>query len=103
MSHLDKQFPNWLQLHNAAFAKCEAARLALNHAVYGSEGQAAREKAEADLQAAEDEMAKVLYDAAQVGFFLLRNAVKLHPEQMRDLLLEVLADPIADAVLEGSR
>jgi hypothetical protein len=95
--------PPWDKRYKVALEQYGRARDQHRLAVQGGEGSAAREaveRAEWETMQAVDAIA---YDAAQSWLFGLRMAARLHPEDLRDLLLSVLADPIADAVMEGRR
>jgi hypothetical protein len=93
--------PPWHERYTAELENYGRARDRHRLALQGGEGPEARDAAERAEWAAMQAVDVVAYNAAQSFLFGLRLAVRLHPEQTRDVLLIVLAEPIADAVMEG--
>ena len=104
MPELDLQYyPTWIERHNAAAARYEEAEKERKRAIFGFAGKEAIEEADTAAQEAWQDSSKVMFDAAEDFIHMLRKAAILHPEELRDLMLEVLGDSIVEAVLEGSR
>jgi hypothetical protein len=88
----------WLEHYIAALQRYGDARDAHREAVQGSAGLPARLATELEESVALNRVEVVCEDAAADHLFGLRQAAKLQPESLRDLLLSVLAKPIAEAL-----
>lgn len=97
------KLPSWEQRYHDALEAYARARDANACVTYGGEGIAVRVEAGHAEWDAMQQVDVVRVAGANDFLFQLRATAELFPEDLRDLLLRIVGESIADAVMEAVR